>query len=33
MIDKATGASHVEYHDDGAGSGDPEAKPTKKGGG
>jgi phage protein D len=33
MIDKATGASHVEYHDDGAGAGDPEAKPTKKGGG
>jgi phage protein D len=32
MIDKATGASHVEYHDDGAGSGDPEAKPAKKGG-
>ena len=32
MIDKATGASHVEYHDDGAGSADPEAK-TKKGGG
>jgi phage protein D len=33
MIDPVTGESHVEYHDDGAGSADPEAKPGKKGGG
>jgi phage protein D len=33
MIDPVTGESHVEYHDDGAGSADPEAQPGKKGGG
>lgn len=32
MIDPVTGASSIEYHDDGAGSGDPEAKPKKGGG-
>lgn len=31
VIDKVTGQTHVEYHDDGAGSGDPEAKPSLKG--
>jgi hypothetical protein len=33
MIDKVTGASHVEYHDDGAGSADPEAKTAATKGG
>ena len=31
VIDKATGQTHVEYRDDGAGSADPEAKPSPKG--
>lgn len=30
VIDKATGQSHVEYRDDGAGSSDPEANPSPK---